>query len=124
MKRLITLICSLAIAVVLQAQDVLTLEAAFTQALQNNYQIRMQQNQQAIAQNSATIGNAGLLPSVSADASIGVNVTNTQLEFAGGIPPPMWMAPKARTPRQAFRPTMCSLTDCAVRGNTRSSSST
>ncbi|MCO4805516.1 MAG: TolC family protein [Flavobacteriales bacterium] len=68
-------------------QSELTLEDAFKQALSNNYSIRIIESQKQIAENSATIGNAGLLPSVAASASAGINVNNTELEFAGNIPP-------------------------------------
>jgi outer membrane protein len=68
-------------------QSELTLEEAFKQALSNNYSIRIIESQKQIAENSATIGNAGLLPSVAASASAGINVNNTELEFAGNIPP-------------------------------------
>ncbi|HAW21728.1 MAG TPA: hypothetical protein DCX14_16225, partial [Flavobacteriales bacterium] len=49
--------------------------------------IRIIESQKQIAEKSATIGNAGLLPSVAASASAGINVNNTELEFAGNIPP-------------------------------------
>ena len=68
-------------------QSELTLEDAFKQALSNNYSIRIIESQKQIAEKSATIGNAGLLPSVAASASAGINVNNTELEFAGNIPP-------------------------------------
>ncbi len=68
-------------------QNVLTLDDAFKQALSNNYSIRIIESQKQIAEKSATIGNAGLLPSVAASASAGINVNNTELEFAGNIPP-------------------------------------
>jgi len=68
-------------------QNVLTLDDAFKQALSNNYSIRIIESQKQIAEKSATIGNAGLLPSVAASASAGINLNNTELEFAGNIPP-------------------------------------
>lgn len=88
MKRLLIIPFALAfLATTVQAQEVLTLEDALAKALQNNHQVQILQNQKAIAQNSATAGNAGLLPSVTANASYGVTVNNTALEFAGGLPP-------------------------------------
>lgn len=69
------------------SQEVLTLDRAFELALANNYDIRVLSLQKAMADNSATVGNAGLLPSVTANANAGINVNNTSLEFAGGLPP-------------------------------------
>jgi outer membrane protein len=77
----------LLVAFTVVGQNVLTLDDAFKQALSNNYSIRIIESQKQIAEKSATIGNAGLLPSVAASASAGINVNNTELEFAGNIPP-------------------------------------
>jgi outer membrane protein len=68
-------------------QTMLTLDEAFKQAIANNFDIRILENRVEIAENSANIGNAGLLPTVGVDASAGVNVKNTDIEFAGGLPP-------------------------------------
>jgi outer membrane protein len=68
-------------------QTIISLDEAFNKALANNFDIQILDSRAVIAENSATIGNAGLLPSVSANASAGINVNNTQLEFAGNIPP-------------------------------------
>jgi outer membrane protein len=69
------------------SQSVLTLDEVFKKALANNFDIQILESQMEIAENSATLGNAGLLPSVTASASAGININNTQLEFAGNIPP-------------------------------------
>ncbi|MEQ9186697.1 MAG: TolC family protein [Cryomorphaceae bacterium] len=55
--------------------------------LQNNHRIQMIENQVEIAENNVNIGNAGLLPSVNLGGSYGGSVNNTDLEFAGNIPP-------------------------------------
>ena len=85
-NRIITLAFVLAASVGM-SQTVLTLDDAFKKALTNNFDIQILESLKEIAENSATIGNAGLLPSVNANASAGINVNNTELEFAGNIPP-------------------------------------
>jgi outer membrane protein len=71
------------------SQDVLTLDQVLKKALENNFQIKILENTQEIAENSATIGNAGLLPSVSLNAQLSGNVSNTNLEFASPAQPPI-----------------------------------
>jgi len=80
MKKLAAVILVLASNQML-AQDTITLEQVFAKALDHNFQIRMLENQTEIAQNSATIGNAGLLPSAGLNAQAGGNITDTKLEF-------------------------------------------
>lgn len=69
------------------SQEALTLERAIEIALENNHQINILRNQLEIADNSTHPGNAGLLPTVNLSGSAGGAVNNTELEFAGGIPP-------------------------------------
>lgn len=65
------------------SQTKLTLEQAFQSSLKSNYGILILQNNQEVAENSANIGNAGMLPNVDLNASYGGTVTDTRLEFAG-----------------------------------------
>ena len=50
----------------MQAQEVLTAEQAVKIALENNYEIKIAANDLKVDQTNATIGNAGMLPKVSA----------------------------------------------------------
>lgn len=86
MMRYFTIALSL-LSSTLIAQSTLILNDAFKVALANNFQIKVLENQVEIAENSANIGNAGLLPTVNANASVSANITDTKLEFAGGIAP-------------------------------------
>ncbi len=86
MKKALIILASV-LALNVQAQTIISLEQAFESALQNNYQLKVLNNQTAIAENSANIGNAGLLPNVSLDGSAGANVTDTELEFVAPQPP-------------------------------------
>jgi outer membrane protein len=85
--RTTIIIASLLFPALLSAQEVISLDDAFASALANNYQIKINQNSQEIAENSVSIGNAGLLPSVNVNGAMGGSVTNTDLEFAGNNPP-------------------------------------
>jgi outer membrane protein len=71
-KKIGFLLCScMLFAVTAQAQNapLLTLREAVEIALKNNYNIVLARNNNAIAQNNTTIGNAGFLPSVTGDVS-------------------------------------------------------
>ncbi|KXK53142.1 MAG: Outer membrane efflux protein [Chlorobi bacterium OLB7] len=67
-----------------RSQEILTLEQAQQLARQNNAAIRLAESDVAIAQNNATRGNAGFLPSVDATAGYGGSVTNTDQEYRTG----------------------------------------
>ena len=50
----------------ISAQQIFTLEEATNMALQNNFSIKIVKNQQRIAENEWTLGNAGYLPLITA----------------------------------------------------------
>ncbi len=64
------------------AQDTLSLSQAFEMALEQNYGIKVARNQLEINKNSATRGNAGMLPRVTTSAGINYSNDNIKLEFA------------------------------------------
>lgn len=64
------------------AQDSLSLQGVIELALKQNHGIQVSRNDAIIAGNSATIGNAGLLPSVGVNAGISTSLTDTRVEFA------------------------------------------
>lgn len=90
-KIYLTLVLILSITVA-NSQNVMTLDQVLKKALENNFQIKILENSQEIAENSATIGNAGLLPSVNVNAQLSGNVSNTNLEFASPAQPPIDVA--------------------------------
>ena len=69
------------------AQEVLLLENAMKIALENNLGVKMIINQKQQAANRATYGNAGLLPKADLNGGVSLGATNSNLEFAGSIPP-------------------------------------
>ncbi|GAA4832781.1 TolC family protein [Algivirga pacifica] len=83
----ISLLCGLLLATfTASAQDKLSLQEAISTALSNNYQLKAVAVNKEIAENNATVGNAGLLPSVSLNGGGEYSNNNTEIEFlsAGG----------------------------------------
>ncbi len=68
----------------IRAQEVLRLEEAIAVALENNYAIKLVANDREIAENNVTLGNAGMLPVVSADASAALSIQNTRQTLLSG----------------------------------------
>lgn len=64
--KILASVVAFAWALPAQAQQVLTIQEAVNIALENNYDIRISANELKVDQTNATIGNAGMLPRVSA----------------------------------------------------------
>lgn len=62
----------------------LTLEQAIEIGLRNNYSILISKNNVDIADNNASLGNAGFLPSLDATGSTSKSILDTRQEFANG----------------------------------------
>jgi len=70
----------------LNAQEVLSLEDAVKIALENNYEIKISKNELSIDKTNASIGNAGILPRVSANVIDNNNIINlTQTRIDGSV---------------------------------------
>lgn len=67
-----------------QAQEVLALDQAIATALKHNHNLKIAELSSQQAANAATMGNAGMLPSVVATAGANVSQQNSNLEFATG----------------------------------------
>ena len=61
-----------------------SLEEFINTALANNYQIRILKNDEVIAANNNTAGNAGALPTVDLNGGFVTSLNNTRQEFADG----------------------------------------
>jgi len=68
----------------LQAQESLSLQQALTIALEDNFDIRIAQNNAAIAKNNHSIGEAGFLPNVALLFDQAGSVNNIRQEFLTG----------------------------------------
>lgn len=67
------------------AQEVLSLDEAIRIALQNNYDIKIENNSASIAKNNVNYGNAGFLPNVTGNMSTGGGRQNSTQTSATGI---------------------------------------
>lgn len=77
MKHLFKIIFFLAFGFSSQAQELLKLEDAVKIALENNYEIKISKNNLKIDETNSTAGNAGMLPSVSANLVNSNSILNT-----------------------------------------------
>jgi outer membrane protein TolC len=87
-KTAFFIICSIVFSVNTWAQDapMLTLKDAVEIALKNNYNIKLSQNNSAIASNNVTLGNAGVLPQVNGNfASTNSRQTTKQTRNDGTV---------------------------------------
>ena len=71
-------------APITQAQEVFDLKLCLETALEKNFNIRLVRNDQKIAANNATAGNAGLLPSLSLSAGYSGTANNVNQDYADG----------------------------------------
>lgn len=81
MQRSITLTLLLFLTFSSFAQDTLSLENAIALALENNYGIKVARNNVQISNNNATLGNAGLLPTINVNGGGNYSNVNTRLRF-------------------------------------------
>ncbi len=78
MKHLIYIISILGLfSTEISSQENINLKHLIEQGLEHNYQIRITRNEQQISDNNAHIGNAGYLPTISLNSSIGGTESNT-----------------------------------------------
>lgn len=81
--RLSLLVCFFSSAVFAQ-ENLLTLEEAVRVGLENNFSVKIIQNDQEIAVNNFSRGNAGMLPSVDILAARDYDIQDSELDFASG----------------------------------------
>jgi outer membrane protein len=76
----ITLLLVLLMIIPVKGQELLTLDRAIEIGLENNYGIQISRNFAEIAANNRTLGNAGFLPTISANATRRESVENSRFE--------------------------------------------
>lgn len=75
----------LCISVVLPAQENYDLSSLVRRALLENYNILIVRNEEKIADNNHTLGNAGFLPTIDIQGTISRSSNNTKQEFFSGV---------------------------------------
>jgi outer membrane protein len=83
-KYFLVIVCCLSSTIVL-SQEQLTLTQAIDIALKNNYDIQIVKNNEAIAANNNSLGNAGMLPRVDVQASTSLANNATKQVFSSGL---------------------------------------
>lgn len=83
-KKINILATLLALCTVSNAQEILTLQECVRRGLENNFQVRIQQERQTISDNNATIGNAGYLPKLDLNGGFNGQMNNNRVENADG----------------------------------------
>jgi len=85
MKKLLCIFLIINIApYFVYGQETLSLEDAIAIALKQNYDIRLVSNDVVVAENNATVANAGMLPRVTGDASSSAALQNTTQTLLSG----------------------------------------
>jgi outer membrane protein len=69
---------------IVSAQEVLAPQDAVAIGLKNNYSINIAKNSKEIAENNASLGNAGVLPTLDATGSTSKSVSNTSQKYSNG----------------------------------------
>jgi len=87
MKRIILLLFMISFSFCIFAQNVLTIDEAISIALKNNYDIWIARNEADIAKLNNSLGNAGMLPtvSISGTENFAVNTINQKLASGGKV---------------------------------------
>ena len=81
MKRILYMLTCNCLPILAQAQEVYTLQSCLENGLQNNYSLRITQNETQISKNNATLGNAGYLPTLDLSAGYKGTVDNTEAKL-------------------------------------------
>lgn len=82
--KLYVLVLLLATVYFSQAQEKLSLEDAVKIALQNNYDIKLSKNYEAISKNNVTVGNAGMLPIITGNLTNVQRVESSKVDLSNG----------------------------------------
>lgn len=83
MKKGIFILC-IACSMASFGQKEMSLEECIATGLEQNYSIRIVRNQQRIADNNVTPGNAGYLPTLGVEAGYGGNVYDNKYDYTNG----------------------------------------
>jgi outer membrane protein TolC len=80
-KPLVSLLFGMLLALPLKAQEELTFDESISIGFKNNYDVIISRNNQDVASNNVSLGNAGFLPVVDVNASQSYSINNTSQEY-------------------------------------------
>lgn len=83
-RSILFIILMLVVSKVFAQQKTITPNEAISLALENNYGIKLANNEIELAKNNASILNSGYLPTVTGNAGSTFNIDNTEAEFSNG----------------------------------------
>ena len=83
-KLFVSLLFGIVLMLPLKAQEELTFDESISIGFKNNYNVIISRNNQEVATNNVSLGNAGFLPVVDASASKSKSINNTRQEFING----------------------------------------
>ncbi|MFD0835269.1 TolC family protein [Mariniflexile aquimaris] len=83
-RSILLIIMMLVVSKVFTQQKTITPNEAVSLALENNYGIKLANNEIEVAKNNASILNSGYLPTVTGNAGSTFNIDNTEAEFSNG----------------------------------------
>lgn len=81
-KYICVIVLVIFVPVIASAQEVLSPQDAVLQGLNHNYSINIAKNSKDIAENNASIGNAGILPTLDATGSASKSINNTSQQYS------------------------------------------
>jgi len=84
-KILLNILMFLPLALFAQSPTVLSYQQVVAMALESNYDIRIAQNNAAIAQKQNTFGNAGFMPKLDILSNVNIATNNTNQKFSNGL---------------------------------------
>jgi outer membrane protein TolC len=85
MKKYLVICLLLTISCNFYSQETVTLKHCLETALERNYSIRITKNEEKIANNNATIGNAGYLPTVNLEGGLSGSIYDNEYDYRDNI---------------------------------------
>lgn len=86
MKKFLWVILIAGIPVAVSAQETLSIDDAVRIGMEKNFAIRIAKNNSEVAENNNSIGNAGMLPTVTATGSLNQRIQDNETNYSSSIP--------------------------------------
>lgn len=86
MKKFLWIILIAGMPVAVSAQETLSIDDAVRIGMEKNFAIRIAKNNSEVAENNNSIGNAGMLPTVSANGAVNQRIQDNVTNYSSSIP--------------------------------------